>query len=305
MDEDYGVDRTEEKGGLSSSSLSYVTTGQIIGPDSGFLRGHGTIAVAGKLKATVSGFVQRVNKLVSVQALNSRYQGEIGDVVVCRVLEVADKRWRADCNSRQNAVLHLASVHLPGGVQRRRTQLDMLNMRNYFVEGDLISAEVQQILSDGAISLHTRSLKYGKLHNGTFLSVPASLIKRCKQHFHTLDIGVEIILGNNGYIWLQKSRKIDISKKGRPNEGGVVEEKGEGPGTSLGAKDREKICRVRNSIVALSKMFLAIYLDTIMEVYNQSLEMGLTARDVIDPAMIQAVTEPASARIRANAGNQE
>ncbi len=30
-------------------------------------------------------------------------------------------------------------------------------------EGDLVSAEVQQLYSDGAASVHTRSLKYGKL----------------------------------------------------------------------------------------------------------------------------------------------
>lgn len=33
-------------------------------------------------------------------------------------------------------------------------------MREFFVEGDIISAEVQQIYSeDGSLSLHTRSLK--------------------------------------------------------------------------------------------------------------------------------------------------
>jgi hypothetical protein len=32
-----------------------------------------------------------------------------------------------------------------------------------------ISAEVQSIYSDGAVSLHTRSLKYGKLAQGTLV----------------------------------------------------------------------------------------------------------------------------------------
>ena len=36
-------------------------------------------------------------------------------------------------------------------------------MRNFFEEGDLLVAEVQGFLGDGAISLHTRSLKYGKV----------------------------------------------------------------------------------------------------------------------------------------------
>ena len=37
-------------------------------------------------------------------------------------------------------------------------------MRNFFEEGDLLVAEVQAFFSDGAMSLHTRSLKYGKVH---------------------------------------------------------------------------------------------------------------------------------------------
>jgi exosome complex component RRP4 len=44
--------------------------------------------VDGKLIATVSGFVERVNKLISVRALHTRYGGEVGDVVVGRVVEV-------------------------------------------------------------------------------------------------------------------------------------------------------------------------------------------------------------------------
>eukprot|EP00466_Bigelowiella_natans_P019848 jgi/Bigna1/39934/e_gw1.37.28.1 len=261
-----------------SYSRQYVTVGEVIGTESGFLRGHGTRAKEGKLQATVSGFVQRVNKLVSVSALNARYNGEIGDVVICRVLEVGDKRWKCDCNSRQNGVLLLSSVHLPGGVQRRRTEEDQRKMRQYFIEGDLISAEVQKIMNDGAISLHTRNLKYGKLHNGIFLSVPASLIKRCKQHFHHIaEIGLDLILGNNGYIWLQKTRRKQLVGKGfeakqtevlpkkkmkqsaHPDavEGGGGGEGGEegedGPG-SVSVRDREKMCRIRNSIVALSKV---------------------------------------------------
>jgi exosome complex component RRP4 len=50
-------------------------------------------------------------------------------------------------------------------------------MRNFFVENELISAEVQSIFHDGSVALHTRSLKYGKLENGAFLSVLSHLVK--------------------------------------------------------------------------------------------------------------------------------
>jgi exosome complex RNA-binding protein Rrp4 len=48
-------------------------------------------------------------------------------------------------------------------MQRRKLESDELQMRNFFEEGDLLVAEVQSFFSDGAMSLHTRSLKYGKV----------------------------------------------------------------------------------------------------------------------------------------------
>lgn len=47
-------------------------------------------------------------------------------------------------------------------------------MRQYLKEGDLISAEVQNIFGDGALSLHTRSMKYGKV--ATKIQLKNSLI---------------------------------------------------------------------------------------------------------------------------------
>lgn len=41
---------------------------------------------------------------------------------------------------------------------------DEQSMRNYLSEGDLISAEVHSIFADGSLSLHMRSLKYGKVN---------------------------------------------------------------------------------------------------------------------------------------------
>ena len=84
-------------------------------------------------------------------------------------------------------------------------------MRSYFQEGDLLVAEVQEVNSGGA-SLHTRSLKYGKLRNGVFLAVAGGVVRSKRQVFtlSTASCGqpgagdIDIILGVNGYIWLSK-----------------------------------------------------------------------------------------------------
>eukprot|EP01105_Mastigella_eilhardi_P022105 TRINITY_DN5413_c0_g1_i2.p1 TRINITY_DN5413_c0_g1~~TRINITY_DN5413_c0_g1_i2.p1 ORF type:complete len:249 (-),score=65.28 TRINITY_DN5413_c0_g1_i2:73-819(-) len=101
-----------------------------------------------------------------------------------------------------NAILLLSSINLPGGVQRKRTYMDELNMRSFYKENDLISAEVHSFFQDGSMSLHTRSQRYGKLLNGIFTRVPSALVKRCKSHIHAFDFGVTVVFGNNGYVWI-------------------------------------------------------------------------------------------------------
>jgi exosome complex component RRP4 len=66
--------------------------------------------------------------------------------VVGRVIEVQQKRWRVDTNSRLHSVLLLTSVNLPGGELRRKSIEDELMMREYLKEGDLVSAEVHIIV---------------------------------------------------------------------------------------------------------------------------------------------------------------
>jgi exosome complex component RRP4 len=78
-------------------------------------RGHGTYAEDDVLKASVAGVMQKVNKLICIRPLKSRYVGEIGDVIVGRILEVQQKRWKVETNSRLDSVLQLSAVNLPGG----------------------------------------------------------------------------------------------------------------------------------------------------------------------------------------------
>ncbi|XP_076441452.1 exosome complex component RRP4-like [Babylonia areolata] len=244
----------------SDSEVTLVTPGDVITSDSGFMRGHGTVMEGDSLKATVAGVVQRVNRLVSVRPLKARYVGEIGDVVIGRVIEVGTRRWKVDVHTKLDAVLMLSSVNLPGGELRRRSEEDERMMRHYLQEGDLISAEVQNVMSDGTLSLHTRSLKYGKLGQGVLLQVPASLVKRRKTHFHTLPCGVKIILGNNGYIWLTPTSTEES------NTGGYTVNLSPVP-----RSDREEIARLSNCVLALAEHKMLLFDTSIMYAYEESL----------------------------------
>ncbi|CAG4925789.1 unnamed protein product [Colias eurytheme] len=254
----------------------FFTPGEVICGLQDFMRGHGTYVEDDCIKSSVAGVMQKVNKLICVRPLKSRYVGEIGDVVVGRVLEVQQRRWKIETNSRLDSVLQLSSVNLPGGELRRRSAEDEQMMRQHLQEGDLISAEVQSIFSDGSLALHTRSLKYGKLSQGVLVKVFPSLIRRRKNHFHNLPCGISIIVGNNGFIWISPQQQ---------EHNMAVEEDRDDSETYLqpiSRSDREAIARLKNCIAALvaSKMMLD---DTsIIFAYEESLKYE-DVKDLLDP----------------------
>lgn len=136
-------------------------------------------------------------------------------------------------------------------------------MRKYLQEGDLISAEVQNIYDDGSLSLYTRSLKYGKLSQGILVKVFPSLIKRRKTHFHNLPCGVSIILGNNGFIWISPTSTSESE-----NDGGFTQNLSE----VIPRADREVIARLRNCILALAQCKMMLYDTSILYAFEESIK---------------------------------
>jgi len=170
--------------------------------------------------------------------------------------QIVGKRWKLELQSRQEASLQLSAVNLPGGVQRRRTVEDELNMRAVYEEGDLISAEVQALYQDGSVALHTRSMKYGKLKGGQLLTVPSSLVPRQKQHFSPIgETGVDVILGVNGFIWISAHPDIEGAPPQLPS-----------------AHQQECISRTSNAIRVLTKLSFPITPIRILEIYQESVE---------------------------------
>ena len=289
----------------------------------GFLRGHGTRAVTiangdnddnddddapRTLVSTTAGVVERVNKLVSVRPLRSRYGPETGDVVLGRVKSIAGKRWKLDINARQEGVLQLSAVHLPGNVQRRRNDVDELNMRGLYAEDDVVSAEVQSVYSDGAAALHTRSLKYGALKRGQLVCVTANLIKRLPQHFHRLkmdeydgDAGdvlvsgandVEVLLGCNGFVWVgapsaaTAPRETEIRREPSATTDNATDDD-----SAMHPAQRENVSRIANAIRALAELFLTISPTSILDVFKASKEWGVEVKDMLSQGFLTRVLE--------------
>ncbi|KIM88208.1 hypothetical protein PILCRDRAFT_814112 [Piloderma croceum F 1598] len=275
----------------SGSNLKLTCPGESLTSAQAFMRGHGTYVDNEEVISSLAGTVERVNKLVTVKAIRTRYNPEVGDLVVGRITEVQPRRWKVDANSRQDAVLMLSSVNLPGGVQRRKLESDELQMRNFFEEGDLLVAEVQAFFSDGAMSLHTRSLKYGKLRNGQLVTIPPILVRRLKSHFISLPCGVDLILGLNGYIWVSKHVK-ESEQEGE--EGFDAEAVYSNRNDEIDSATRIAISRVTNIIRVLAAHFVPLTDVLLLESYEWAIEQEGEPMDLlhddVGEALVHAIT---------------
>ncbi|OMH85100.1 Exosome complex component rrp4 [Zancudomyces culisetae] len=196
-----------------------------------------------------------------------------------------------DVNSRQDAVLLLSSVNLPGGIQRRKSESDELQMRSFFQEGDMVFAEVQSAFSDGALSLHTRSLEYGKLKNGSLVKVRPNLIVRSRNHLLHLPCGVDVVLGVNGYIWVMKH----VSKE-RLEETSELMYSNKNENISL--SDRENISRICNSIVLLDRLFVKINDTSILYAYDCGL--NYQPRELITYEVASLIAEQVKSKLQSH-----
>lgn len=256
-----------------------VCPGDVVSAEPGALRGRGVVERAdGKLVATNCGVVEHVNKLLYVRPLKHRYAGSVGDVVVGRIVEVQTDRWAVEIGTAQLAFLHLGAIHLPGNVQRRRTDEDTLRIREFFDENDLISAEVQKVQESGELALQTRNSRYGKLQNGVLACVPSVYVRRQAQHLVNLPkVGVMVVLGNNGWIWVCAPPKVAGSGRQETINFSQMDVRYQKVHPDM----RERISRVRNSVLCLVGYGLEVTPDSITFLYERSQKMELQAWELL------------------------
>lgn len=167
-------------------------------------------------------------------------------------------------------------------------------------------AEVQGVgNADGAATLHTRSLRYGKLRNGVFVDVAAGSgrgvgVVRSKRQVFTVDTTkngggeVDVALGVNGFVWV--SRHVDPETDAKEKEkGGVGKTKPGGSGSRVGmsisnldelvsneiyssqndeidARTRTEIARLCACITLLAEAGVKVDEDTVVRAYHAAVE---------------------------------
>ncbi|KAI3382359.1 hypothetical protein SNEBB_006714 [Seison nebaliae] len=237
-----------------------VVPGNMITADTQYLSGHGTYFDDKKcMFASLAGTVQRVNKLIYVKPLKTRYFAEVGDVVIGRVISIDMHRWKVNINARQSAYLTITAMNLPGGEQRIRQKEDELTMRSYLRDDDLICAEIKTVNTHGNINIHTRNAKCGKLGQGILIQISPSLIQRRKQHVHSLPMGLSLIIGLNGWIWIYSTKHTAMECKGFAQNCEPID-----------LETRQKLARLANCIKTMANHNIGICVTSILAAYEVS-----------------------------------
>lgn len=145
------------------------------------------------------------------------------------------------------------------------------------------------MFQDGSASLHTRSLKYGKLRNGYFLQVDPKGIGRSKTHVLALQGAnggeeIDVVLGVNGFVWISKKVALETSKSesaGRVSITRLEEEASEAIYSSqndyIAPATRKEIARVGNCIKAMVRHNQHVDEDTLTAVYEAAVALGESA----------------------------
>jgi exosome complex component RRP4 len=146
--------------------------------------------------------------------------------------------------------------------------------------------EVQGLHQDGGATLHTRSLKYGKLRNGMFVRVSGTGggggVVRSRRQVWTFDAAngggkIGVILGVNGYIWI--SKHVESQNEGEAEasitriEESTTSKAYSSQNDEIGPETRREIARIKGVISCLVEAGLRVDEDMVMEGYKAAVEV--------------------------------
>lgn len=117
------------------------------------------------------------------------------------------------------------------------------------------------------------------------MQVAPGLVKRQKQHFVALpDIGVELILGVNGNVWVAPYMQ-------RKEDGSLPD-----PLPAFDQEARRAVCRAAGAVRALAKLYLMVYPAAIVDTYALSVQRGVEVQDMTEAQFLAALIDSEIAR---------
>jgi len=168
------------------------------------LAGYGTYVEGDKVYARILGLFEQTDNSIRVIPLKGKYIPSLGDTIIGIVREVVANGWNVDINSPYQAFLPVSEN--PEAKPGKKLN-DVLEI------GDAIIAKVMSIDPRMRVTISMkdklcRAIRFGRIVAINPARVPrvigkkGSMIKLIKS-----ELDVQIVVGQNGLIWLNGDRK--------------------------------------------------------------------------------------------------
>lgn len=158
----------------------------------------------GRYRSLVVGLVEFREDSVVIVPLEGTYRPKKGDVVVGYVTDVLATGWEVDVRSFMPAYLPVSEA------LHKHVDLETTPLTTFLNVGDVIVAKVKDVdLTDEyPIVLTLREEKVGKVESGTVVEIapvkiPRVIGKKGTMLNTLLELGCDIVVGQNGRIWIK------------------------------------------------------------------------------------------------------
>ncbi len=178
-----------------------VIPGQVLA-EGKYRAGEGTYFQKGRVISSLVGLAELKNNVIRVVPLQGVYIPRVGDVVIGTIIQVGATNWKVDIGGP-----YLASLHANNALRKPYDD----DLAIYMDIGDTISAQIISFDRTHGPFLTTKERGLGKLRNGMLLEISPAKVPRVIGRKGSMinmiknETGVDILIGQNGRIWLKSN----------------------------------------------------------------------------------------------------
>ncbi len=192
--------------GLQVEEKQVVVPGQVIAEGMEYLPSHGTYRKDDKVLVNKLGILSVEGKVLKTQPLSGRYIPKQDDIIIGKVIDILVSGWRFDVNSPYSAVLPVKDASFDFIARGA-------DLSKYFALEDYAVAKVTNVTSQNLVDLTVKGQGLKKLEGGRILKANCHKVPRIigkKGSMISLikeQTGCNIIVGQNGWIWIKGEPK--------------------------------------------------------------------------------------------------
>ncbi|MEM7825250.1 MAG: exosome complex RNA-binding protein Rrp4 [Candidatus Aenigmatarchaeota archaeon] len=187
--------------------LEVVLPGELLTERNGRKIGRGVYLEENKVYSKVLGIPKIDENEVSVVPLAGTYIPQVGQKVIGIISEVEVSGWGVNINSPYTAFLPLAE-----GVEEF-VDISRTDISRFYDINDIIYCKISKVTKNKIVQVSMRDFGCKKLREGIIIKVTPTKVPRIIGKGGSMinlikkNTGCEIIVGQNGIIWLRGERK--------------------------------------------------------------------------------------------------